>query len=66
LQYETIKHVGCKMADIRIGKLFTSKSLTDDEAFGLVLRKKNGSTRELTDRHFDGKGSQPVTRFSTR
>lgn len=27
LQYKTIKNVGCKMADIKIGKLFTSKSL---------------------------------------
>ena len=27
LQYKTIKHVGCKMADNKLGKLFTSKSL---------------------------------------
>jgi len=46
------------MADIELGKLYF-EVVTDDEAFGLELRKKNESTRELTDRHFDSRGSQP-------
>ena len=45
LQYKTKERVGSKMADSKTGKLFTKKSLQIDEAFGLVLRKKNREYR---------------------
>ena len=45
LQYKTKERVGSKMADNKTGKLFTKKSLQIDEAFGLVLRKKNKEYR---------------------